>query len=223
MGLLVALDWFDSQNDAARLVDGLCSIVDGFKLGLPLLLSMGVRSARRLRSLCSRALWVGDMKLADIGSTMKLAARSVEGLFDAIIAHSFVGRRGALDELKEYLDSTGTKLVLVVAMSHPGSIEVYDAVLDKALKVAEELRPWGVVAPATRPSIIREARRRLPWATILAPGVGVQGARPGDALCAGADYEIVGRLITRSPDPVGEARRVLGLQREALQRCRSQA
>jgi orotidine-5'-phosphate decarboxylase len=77
------------------------------------------------------------------------------------------------------------------------------------------------VAPATRKDIIRFLRLILDIdKKILAPGVGPQGALPGDALCAGADYEIIGRLITRSKTPRRETEEILNLQREALKRCK---
>jgi orotidine-5'-phosphate decarboxylase len=36
---------------------------------------------------------------------------------------------------------------------------------------------------------------------IISPGVKAQGARPGDAIRAGADFEIVGRGIYASAEP----------------------
>jgi orotidine-5'-phosphate decarboxylase len=53
----------------------------------------------------------------------------------------------------------------------------------------------------------------------VTPGIRPQGAAPHDqrriatprdALAGGADYLVVGRPITASPDPVGAIRRLLG-------------
>lgn len=218
--LLVALDDL-STDKASILARSLCGLASGFKVGLPFLLRNGVSSLKSLRAGCSDALWVADLKLADIGYVMKLTASMVLDSVDAMIAHGFVGVRGALDELKEYLDSLGKKLVVVVSMSHPGAEEVYDKALSSILSVAAKLKPWGVVAPATRPSIIRVTRETLGQGVkILSPGVGAQGARPGEALCAGADYEIVGRLITGAEDPIASAEKVVSEQEEMLRRCR---
>lgn len=213
----MALDRPENVSQLAGLVDELCGVVDGFKVGLPLVISHGPRVVHRLRSMCPRGLWVADFKLADIGYTMRLVASTVADYVDAFIAHAFVGVEGALAELKDMLDERGRKLVLVVSMSHPGSREVMDKVFDELLGVASRLGVWGVVAPATRPAMIRRAREALgPGVKILSPGVGAQGARPGDALCAGADYEIVGRAITGAEDPAAAAEEVKARQDERL-------
>ncbi len=220
MTLIVAIDSL-SVEEAEKLARSLCTWVAGFKVGLPFLLVNGVRSLSGLRGACPEKLWVADLKLADIGHVMKLVTSSVASYVDAVIAHGFIGVRGALDELKEYLVSLGKKLIVVVSMSHPGAEEVYDKALPSILGVVAKLRPWGVVAPATRPAIIHEARETLGQGVkILSPGIGAQGARPGEALCAGADYEIIGRLITEAGDPVASAEEVLREQREMLRKCR---
>jgi len=135
-------------------------------------------------------------------SSMVSALSHVIDYVDGVIAHAFIGLKGGLEGLKSYLDSAGVKLILVISMSHAGSLDVIDVNVDRLLWVAGRLKPWGLVAPATRPHVISYARGRAPWAVILAPGVGVQGARPGDGIRAGADYEIVGRLVTEASNPV---------------------
>ena len=218
MGLIVALDSPDHGFEG--LVEDLCGIVDGFKLGLPLLMGRGPGYAAALRSRCREGIWIADLKLADIGHVMKLATSLVVDHVDAVIAHGFVGVKGALGELKEFLDSRGKKLIVVASMSHPGAEEVYDKALSLILDAIEELGPWGVVAPATRPHVIASIRGRLgPRVAIVSPGIGAQGAEPGAALCAGAGYEIVGRLIVSSPDPRSATLAVREAQRRRLASC----
>ncbi len=217
MPLILALD--DPAKPLQEIVGRLCGVVDGFKVGVPLVVALGGRAVCRLRRLCPGALWIADMKLADIASTMILTASQLVDCVDAIIAHSIVGVKGALGELKEYLDRHNVKLILVVAMSHPGAVEVYNKLLEENIAVVRRVNAWGVVAPATMPEVVARVRRELPGKTILSPGVGVQGAKPGAALCAGADYEIVGRLIVEAEDPYREALKVLQMQREAAEKC----
>jgi len=107
-----------------------------------------------------------------------------------------------MNELKEYLDSRGKKLVLVATMSNPGASKIIDKVIDDVITVIERLKPWGIVAPATRTEKIKYLRRRLPDTIILSPGIGAQGAKPGSAIRAGANYEIIGRMIAMAANPL---------------------
>ena len=106
-------------------------------------------------------------------------------------------------------------------MSHPGAARVMRKVFGDLLDVVKEVSAWGVVLPATVPNVVKAGREYLgPSFKILAPGVGAQGAAPGDALCAGADYEIVGRLITRAENPLEVALEVVKKQEERVRACR---
>jgi len=183
------------------LASSLCGFVAGFKVGLPFMFDYGVSGLRALRSSCDKLL-IADFKLADIDHIMVLTVSRVVGYVDGVIAHAFVGLSGGLEGLKDYLDSLSIKLILIVSMSHWGSLDVIDVSVDRLLWVANRLKPWGLVAPATKPHVISYVRRRASWAKILAPGIGVQGARPGDGIRAGADYEIIGRLIVEAPNPL---------------------
>lgn len=192
------------------MVEAGCTAGVGAKIGWPFILEYGVEGVRRARRRCSDGLLVADLKLADTSWTMGLIVSRLEGVVDKFIAHAFTGVEGGLSGLASRLGRD--RVILVVSMSHPGAAETFDECLERVLGVAEAIDPWGVVAPATRPWVVSRVRERLPGAAILSPGVGAQGARPGDALCAGADVEIVGRRVYRSRDPHDELAR---LRREA--------
>ena len=195
-----------------------CRHASGVKVGLPPILRFGVKWALETVESC-RGMKILDLKLSDIHPIMMEIVNPFLGGFDAFIAHSFIGSRGALLELRRELDRAGAKLILVATMSHPGAREVYDKAWSHIARVIEEVDPWGLVAPATRPEVLREVRKSSPSRVILSPGIGAQGASPGDALCNGADYEIVGRMITSSRYPWLEAEKVKRLQVERLARC----
>jgi orotidine-5'-phosphate decarboxylase len=197
----------------------------GVKIGLPLLLERGPEEVRAINRVADRLgiMKVADFKLADIGDVM---AKSLEGIkrlgFDVAIAHAFVGVRGGLEVLVNRARDLGIRVALLVSMSHEGSREFYDRNLREFLEVARNLGVWGLIAPATRPQVIRECRGFLGGTfKILSPGVGVQGAEFGSAICAGADYEIVGRYVLRSPDPVRAASEVVELVAQRGRECRT--
>ncbi len=213
--LIVAVDDKSCSKGLLSTISDLSRMASGVKVGVPTLISCGLGFLRDLRASAKDALVIADLKLADVGDVMVKTASLVKGYVDAIIAHAFVGRSGALDQLSESAKKWGLKLVLVASMSHPGSLEFYDVVFEGVLRLINDVGPWGVVAPATRPQVVSSIRRLLPHVKILAPGIGAQGARPGEAICAGADYEIVGRAVLGSPDPA----RALNELGEAASRC----
>jgi len=221
--LIVAFDRSSSKDgkEVIGTISKICNMVSGVKLGIPLFAKHGATIAREVREVCRNNMIIADLKLADIGDIMISTAEVLLPHVDAFIAHSFIGREGALDDLKSYLDSRGSKLILVASMSHKGSTEVYDKEIDSIASVIKGINPWGIVAPATRPEVIGRLRESLgKEIKILSPGVGVQGAKPGVALCNGADFEIVGRYITNSSNPVETTKLIIYEQKRRLDKCR---
>ncbi|MEM1526246.1 MAG: orotidine-5'-phosphate decarboxylase [Ignisphaera sp.] len=199
----------------------LMDVVQGFKIGLPAIVKYGVDNiAYNFKGY--DGLLIADLKLADIGDIMALVAKwlKVAG-FNTIIAHSFVGYKQGLEVLARTCKEKGLNLVIVVSMSHDGSKEFIDKHIDEFVELAKNVETWGVVAPATRPEIIKYIRSKLGTnVKILSPGVGVQGALPGDAICAGADYEIVGRAITHAVNIREVALNIIKQQKRKVMECR---
>ncbi|AFK51492.1 Orotidine-5'-phosphate decarboxylase [Thermogladius calderae 1633] len=222
--LVVALDPPFSPvlgEDYLRIVREVDPYAQGFKVGLPLILRRGVDVLGEIRE-ATRKPVIADLKLADIGDVMAsaLCVLAEQGV-DAVIAHGFVGVEGSLDKLVEEAEKLGVEVIVVASMSHRGSEKYIDKHVTEIVEDSLRLGVHGLVLPATRPSLIRLARGLVGGSLrIYSPGVGHQGAQPGDALCAGADYEIVGRAITRSESPGQAARAVLERQLERVRACR---
>ena len=93
-------------------------------------------------------------------------------------------------------------------MSHPGAAQFIRPIAERLAKLAQKYNVSGVIAPATRPFEVTQMRE---WIgediLILCPGVGKQGGQTGDAIKAGADFEIVGRSIYGAEDPAKAVRR----------------
>lgn len=209
--VIVALDpprGRDPVTWSIKVIDSLRSKPAGYKIGLPLLVRAGTRGAADIASVMPpEALRVADLKLADIGPVMILtASAAVEAGYTHVIAHPFMGVEGGLRDLADYLRGVGAELVLLVSMSNPGAVIYFDQFIDEFVLTGSRLGVWGYVAPATRPHIVRRVREVLarspnPSAKIVSPGIGAQGQRPWAAIKAGADYEIVGRSVTRAESP----------------------
>jgi len=197
-----------------RLLEELRDIVVGVKIGLPLLLSLGVNRLKQLiADFRNDYYMLADFKLADVPHIME---RSLERLsemrFDGAILHLFpMGYERVAESFRGKLGMYG-----VVLMSHRGC-ELLESSFDALLNYALKLGLDGVIVGATRLEAIRKARARLERTTlILSPGVGYQGGKEASALEAGADFEIVGRLVTLSANPRASAQRVVDAQRRAL-------
>ncbi len=158
-----------------------------------------------------------DLKLADIDSTMVGIVSRLTSFSNSFISHSFIGFEGALDTLSSFLSKEGKGLYLVLSMSHKGWNDSFYPYLKD---IARHVNPKGFVVGATKPEMIKVVRNDFPEKLIISPGVGVQGALFGDALCNGADYEIVGRSIYSSTDPVKTTRELVAKQEVRVNECK---
>lgn len=222
--LIVALDpplnvdtklWIFQRYEAVK------DVVQGFKIGLPAIIRYGLENVASIFK-GYEGLLIADLKLADIGDIMAFVVKQLKSYgFNAVIAHSFIGLKQGLEILVKTCEEEGLRLILIASMSHEGSREFIDKHLDEFIRLAKDLGSWGIVAPATRPQIIKYIRDEVGLSIkILSPGVGAQGAAPGDALCAGADYEIVGRVITHSINVREETLNIVKQQKEKVMKCR---
>ncbi len=161
-----------------------------------------------LESVCRYAsqaglLVIADAKRGDIGSTARAyAAAFLEPrdreppLADALTVNPYLGT-DAVDPFLAACRRHGAGVFFLVRTSNAGARDIQDAILSDGTPVwrhvAELVREWGedlvgergissagAVVGATVPRAIGEARRAMPQAILLLPGVGAQGASPGD-------------------------------------------
>ena len=175
-------------------------------------------------------LVIGDAKRGDVRSTSRGYASAFlehrDGhppLADALTVSPYLGR-DSLDPFFAACRRDGAGLFLLVRTSNPGAADLQDAVLSDGRplwrQVAELVDAWGedlvgscglssvgAVVGATVPRIVGEARREMPRAVILLPGVGAQGATPAD----------VARAFTSGPSSalVNASRSVIYAYRDA--------
>jgi orotidine-5'-phosphate decarboxylase len=148
-------------------------------------------------------LVVADAKRGDIGPTARAYASafleprgSTPPLADALTVNPYLGA----DAVEPFLQSArlhGAGLFLLVRTSNAGASDLQDLTLSDGRPlwrhVAGLVHDWGAamvgerglssigaVVGATYPRAIGEARRAMPQAILLLPGVGAQGATPAD-------------------------------------------
>ncbi|NJE08602.1 orotidine-5'-phosphate decarboxylase [Thermococcus sp. M39] len=202
--IILALDVYE-RDKALKIAEETRDYLWAIKINWPLILGSGVGIIRELKERTGLPI-IADLKVADIPNTNKLIAKKVFGEgADYIIVHGFVGR----DSVRAVMEEGNT--IIVVEMSHPGAEEFIQPITDKLIEMANELKPFGVIAPGTRPERIRYIRERLDKdIKILTPGIGAQGGRAKEALKAGADYIIVGRAIYNADNPREAAKSLWG-------------
>jgi len=207
---MVAFDMEDPAT-AVRLAEELGSADGNFaiKVGRPLEMQTGKEIITRIRDATDIPI-IYDGKIADIPYvSAKIAEIAYDAGADGVIMHAFVGA----DAVREVVDLGKGDVITVIEMTHPGSVEYLEPISGRLIRMVSGIGVDGVVLPATRPESVRRLsemldKERESETYIISPGVHAQGAKPGDAVTSGADYEIVGRAIYQSGNPKATAERI---------------
>lgn len=219
--LVVALD-VSTLDEAAALVSRLRPVVGWFKVGLELYSAAGPAALRMVKERGGRVF--ADLKLHDIPSAVaRAAAVLVRAGADMLTVHASGGRSmvaGAVASAREVAGQLGRESPVVLAVTVLTSLGEADlAVLgmDRTpcsqvlllARLAHEAGADGWVASPREAALLR--REFGPHPLIVTPGIRPAGGAPGDdqvrvatpagAVAAGADWLVVGRPITRTPDP----------------------
>jgi orotidine-5'-phosphate decarboxylase len=190
------------------IIDAVAPYAVGVKPQLAFFEALGADGVLAFEEVCSYArtaglLVIADGKRGDIGSTARAYAGAYlsEGLgrppyADALTVNPYLGR----DSVEPFLAACrrhGSGVFCLVKTSNAGSADVQDLSLSDGRPlwhhVAELVDHWGeeligerglssvgAVVGATYPRAVAEARRLLPRAILLLPGIGAQGASPAD-------------------------------------------
>jgi orotidine-5'-phosphate decarboxylase len=189
-------------------IDAVAPYAVGVKPQLAFFEALGADGMRALEDVCRYARTVGllvvaDAKRGDIGSTSRAYASAYlephdgqEPLADAMTVSPYLGR-DSLEPLFAACRRDGAGIFCLVKTSNAGGGDIQDLALSDGRPlwqhVARLVAEWGedlvgdsglssvgAVVGATHPRAVGEARRLLPRAVLLLPGVGEQGASPAD-------------------------------------------
>jgi orotidine-5'-phosphate decarboxylase len=223
--LIVALD-FDSASQARAVVEQLAGVVSFFKVGLELYTAAGMEFVRELVAEGKQVFL--DLKLYDIGETVK---RTVSLVSETGVALTTVhGSRAVMRAAAEGRAGSPLKILAVTVLTSFDQDDLADLGYPCSIQDLVELRVVkameagldGVVCSPLEVASVRSITG--PRAVLVTPGVRPAGAAPGDqkriatpveALRSGADYVVVGRPISRAPDPRAAAAAILEEIRQA--------
>jgi orotidine-5'-phosphate decarboxylase len=217
--IIVALD-FEDAAQARTLIQRLGSAVDFYKIGMELYAAEGMRFVRELIGE-GRQVFL-DLKLYDIPETVKRATAQV-----AKTGARFLTVHGSNAVMRAAVEGRGASRLGLLAVTVLTSFDREDlaelgyrsSVEDLvALRVKNAMAAGmdGIVCSAKEAAAVRALAG--PQAILVTPGVRSASADSGDqkrvatpaeALAAGANYLVIGREITRAPDPPAQCIRIL--------------
>jgi orotidine-5'-phosphate decarboxylase len=190
------------------LIDAVAPYVVGVKAQLACFEMLGADGVRAFEDVCDYAraanlFVIADGKRGDIGSTARAYAdaylerrEDMPPPVDALTVSPYLGS----DSIEPFLAAcrrSGNGIFCLVKTSNAGSADLQDAALSDGRRlwhqVAELVDSWGqdlvgerglssvgAVVGATYPRAVAEARKLMPQAILLLPGVGAQGGTPAD-------------------------------------------
>jgi orotidine-5'-phosphate decarboxylase len=226
--IIVALD-VSSSEAALRLVEAIGPAADFYKVGMELYAVAGMNFVRRLSESGKRVFL--DLKLYDIGETVRRATQAIceAGHVEFLTVHGSVA---VMQSAVQGRGGSATKLLAVTVLTSFDQTDLADLgyqvstseLVQLRVKKAAEAGMDGVVCS---PLEVKEVRRIAgPVLTLVTPGVRSEGAARGDqkrvatpaeAIKAGADYLVIGRQVTRAPDPRKAVEEVASELRDLVQ------
>jgi len=223
--LIVALDTADphTARNWAEAVAPYCGLV---KLGLAYFLANGPDGVRRLARETTLPPIFLDLKLHDIPATVADAVRSVLDLAPRMLTLHAAGGAAMIAAARHAAEAAGATRPMLLAVTVLTSLDddtlaatgVPDGAARQVVRLAQLAMDAGADGLVCSPREAALLRRALgPGPKLVVPGIRPTGAAHGDqarvmtpdqAIAAGADWIVVGRPITASPDPAAAARAI---------------
>jgi orotidine-5'-phosphate decarboxylase len=210
--LIVALD-VPGASEAMALVENIGEAAGVYKIGLELLYAGGFALVADLAKR-GRKVFL-DAKLLDIEATVERATAAVAKSGAAFLTVHATDRK-TLEAAARGRGSSGLTLLGVTVLTNLSPADLKEqgieepplALVKQRAQMAQAAGFDGVVASGLEAAQLRE--RLGADFLIVTPGIRPKGAdaqdqarvtTPAAAIKAGADYLVVGRPITRAPDP----------------------
>jgi orotidine-5'-phosphate decarboxylase len=209
--LVVAVDR-SSRDEILATVDALAGVVGTFKIGLQAFIANGPSIVREVVGRGERVFL--DLKIHDIPNTAMHAAAEAAMLGASMLTVHAAGGAAMLAAAAKAAPEVVTLAVTILTSLDEADLPAIGFTGDaesnvvRLAKLAQQSGLRGVVASPQEIRAIREACGD--GFVILTPGIRPAGSDRGDqrrtmtaaeAVCAGADYLVVGRPITEAKDP----------------------
>jgi len=215
--VIIALD-VSSRETALKLVRELRGSCGMFKVGSQLHMSIGPDIVREIVDLGGKVFL--DLKFHDIPNTTSRAAAEAAKLgVSMLTVHASGGRsmmQAVTNELRDRFANTRPAVVAVTVLTSLDTAALFDIGIEFPVEqhvrrlalLAEQCGMDGVVCSPHELSLLRSLL--APTFKLVTPGIRLPDqfahdqqriATPAKAIASGADYIVVGRAVTESPDP----------------------
>ena len=218
--IIVALD-VPTKKDALGLVEQLGGQISFFKIGLQLYTAEGPEIVRAV--LASGAKVFLDLKLHDIPNTVANAVESAGKVGAQMLTIHLSGGpemiRAAVSAKKGKMSILGVTVLTSATQQTLDEIGIGEQLDRHVLRLGNLGATAGIDGLVASPFEVSFLREQLgDKIKLIVPGVRPSWSEPGDqkrfmtprqALEAGADYLVIGRPITKDPNPRGAVEKIL--------------
>lgn len=212
-------------DDALLLADLLSGEIGTLKLGKEFFTAHGPEGVRKVAAFGHKIFL--DLKYHDIPNTVAGAIRATQHIECEVLTVHASGGSAMLRAAVEAANDLGERPLKIVAVTVLTSLNDSDletvgqvgVVSNQVLRLARLAEASGLSGVVCSPWEVNALRSEMKEDfALVVPGVRPEWAgeddqkrvmTPGEAVAAGADYLVIGRPITRAPDPVGAARRII--------------
>ncbi len=211
--IILALDTKELEQ-AQSWIKAASGQIDHFKIGLEFFLRHGIAGIEKLRQDSDFKLFL-DLKLYDIPNTVKGAVESVAKLDPKFLTVHAAGGEKMISAAATALPSGSITAVTVLTSFSEKDFQV----MGQSQSIEETTKNWaklallaGATSLVCSPFEVSVLRQLSDSATLITPGVRLEGEDPGDqarimspkdAIAAGADYVVIGRSITKEWNGAG--------------------
>jgi len=212
--LIVALD-VPTEREALALAERLGANVLWVKVGLELFCTAGPGVVRELAGMGKRIFL--DLKFHDIPNTVAGAVAAASRLpVQLLNMHAVAGTKAMEAARAAAADRPDLGVIAVTRLTSDDTAGPGFADVERLAEGAVRAGLFGVVCPAAAAGLLRE--RYGDALARVCPGIRPAGGEahdqvhvstPEGAVAAGAHWIVVGRPITRAPDPAAAARGLL--------------
>jgi orotidine-5'-phosphate decarboxylase len=219
--IIVALD-FDNRRDADAVIHRLGDECRFYKIGIELLTAAGPGLIEHLVALGKEVFL--DLKLFEIPNSVAGAVRVAGAMgVSMVTVHSMGGTAIMAAAVAAARDFPQLRVLALTVVTSMGATDLADIGIDastdeqvlRLARLAQQAGCHGVIASPREAASLRAALG--PDALIVTPGVTLpdgspadhaRSGTPGAAVADGASHLVVGRTITRAPDPAAAMRLV---------------